>query len=92
MNHLTGVRLHHAQNGPGQGGFSGAGFSHQTQNLPVADIEGHIMKDLLIGLLPQEAPLPVTAGHMPDRKDQIFAHWGPSFRFRVGMAAMSRLV
>ena len=92
MDHLSLVGLYHSQNGTGQGGFTGAGLAHQTQNLAVADIKADIVEDLVIRLFAEHAAFLVAAGHMLHGEDQFLAHTSPSFRLRVGMAAMSRWV
>ncbi len=86
------VRLHHPQDGPGQGGLAGAGLPHQAQDLTVADVEGHVVEHLLVRPPTEGAALPVAAGDMPEGEDNFLAHGRSSLPPRVGMAAMSRWV
>ena len=93
MDHLALVRLHDAQDGLGQGGLSGAGLAHQTQDLPMAHVKCHVVEDLLIGPLSKHAAGAVAAGDMLDSQHQLLlAHGVSPFRCRVGMAAISRWV
>ena len=92
MGNGTLVWLDDPQNCSGQSGFSGAGLPHQTQNLAVVNVEGHVVEDLLIGSLAERAALMVAAADMGDGEHQFLVHMVSSFRLRVGMAAMSRWV
>ena len=58
----------------------------------MADIKGHIMEHLMVGSLAEPAALVVAAADMRDGEHQSFVHTVSSFRFRVGMAAISRWV
>ena len=92
MDYFPGVRLHHTQNRPGESGLPCAGFPHQAQDFPVAHVKGHIVQDLLIASPAEKAAVVVSAGNMAEGENNLFAQSVPSFRFRVGMAAISRWV
>ena len=92
MDDLPLVWPHHPQDSAGQGGFASAGFAHQAQNLAVADVERHVVEDLLVGSPAEQSAVVVAAGNVAEGKDQFLAHDVPSFRCRVGMAAISRWV
>ena len=54
-------------------------------------VESHVVEDLLPLPLSKQAPtVLVSAVHMAEGQHQFSTHGSASFRFLVGMAAMSR--
>ena len=56
--------VQHTQDRLGQGGFAAAGFSDQTDDLAVVDVERHIRKRLEIALLSEHRGVLVHDGQV----------------------------
>ena len=70
MNDLSLFRLRHAEDHFGKCGFAGPALSHKPHDLAVADIEIHVVEDLLVFASAEKPGCAVAAAHMADFEDE----------------------
>ena len=85
---LPGLGRNQAQDHFGQRTLTAAALAHQTYNLPVPDIEVHIMEYLLIMSLSGQRMAAIAAADLLYFQHQLVFVHRSSFPLRVGMEAI----